>query len=141
MNDYFPKTHYESLRPQKSNRIFSNTRDVVEASLGTPSTKAKRQPAKSLLSNRSRGSASIFHGSTFHRSFNIERDLSKYSKNLNYMTTERMLQGFTTSALGRRLTALKARQKIIGKLSSKWDRERAAIKNVDWYDSELYAIF
>ena len=108
-NDYFPKTKYESLRPQKSNRIFSNTRDIVEASLGTPSTKAKGQPAKSVLSNRSRKSASIFHGSTFHRSFNIERDLSKYSKNLNYMTTERMLQGFTTSALGRRLTALKAR--------------------------------
>ena len=109
MNDYFPKTHYESLRPQKSGRVFSNPREVRETSLGTLSNKAKRQPAKSLISNRSRTSASIFHGSTFHRSFNIERDLSKYSKNLNYMTTERMLQGFTNSALGRRLTALKAR--------------------------------
>ena len=57
------------------------------------------------------------------------------------MTTERMLQGFTNSALGRRLTALKARQKIIGKLSSKWDREREAIKNVDWVNSELYSMF
>ena len=52
-----------------------------------------------------------------------------------------MLQGFTNSALGRRLTALKARQKIIGKLSSKWDKEREAIKNVDWFESELYQMF
>ena len=97
--------------------------------------------AKSLKSGRSRASASVFHGSTFHKSFNIERDLSKYSKNLNYVTTERMLQGFTNSALGRRLTALKARKKILGKLSSKWDKEREAIKNVDWHESELYEVY
>ena len=144
LNDYFPVTHYKSLKPQRSNKVFSkqrsNTKDLVETSLGTPSSQSHRkQPLKSFRSNRS--AASVWHGSTFHRSFNIERDLTKYSKNLNYVTTERMLQGFTNSALGRRLTALKARQKIIGKLSSKWDKEREAIKNVDWFESELYQMF
>ena len=52
-----------------------------------------------------------------------------------------MLQGFTNSALGRRLHGLKVRNKILGKLSQKWDKEREAIKNVDWQETELFEVF
>ena len=138
----FPKTKYESLNPFKSNRLASTKKELdFNQSTEKVPPSARSKQAKSIKSVRSRTSASVFHGSTFHKSFNIERDLSKYSKNLNYVTTERMLQGFTNSALGRRLTALKARNKILGRLSNKWDKERDAIKNVDWQASELYEAY
>ena len=145
------KAKYESLNlTKKKSQVFTaqkggelsnakSQRSVWNQSERSPRHKTPFKTGRSKLSCTN--SASVFHGQTFHKSFQIEKDLGKYTKDLNYVTTERMLTGFTNSALGRRLASLKARGKILSGLTQKWDKERDLIKNVDWAKSELYDVF
>ena len=76
-----------------------------------------------------------------NRKFKISRDLHKYSKELDYRQSDRKLQLFSKTAKGRNLTQMRKRADVIFETESKWKRERDALKNTDWEDSDLYEAY
>ena len=67
-----------------------------------------------------------------NRKFNIKNDLHKYSKDLDYNQYGRKINRFNRSAFGRNLTDMRKAAAVKAEHVSKWDREREALKNIDW---------
>lgn len=76
-----------------------------------------------------------------NRKFKISRDLSKYSKELDYKRTERKLLAFSKSAKGKHLTDMRKRAELVSEQETKWNKERDALKNTDWEDSDLFEAY
>ena len=66
------------------------------------------------------------------RKFNIKNDLHKYSKDLDYKQYGRKINRFNRSAFGRNLTDMRKAAAVKAEHVTKWDREREALKNIDW---------
>jgi len=75
------------------------------------------------------------------RPFKIERDLTKYSKELSYKEASRKYDMYATSFRGKSMK--KSRKKIerTVHVDTKFNREREAMKKMDWGDSDLYDAF
>ena len=67
--------------------------------------------------------------------------MSKYSKELDYKKSERKLVMFNKSAKGKHLTNMRQRAEFVSEQETKWNRERDALKNTDWEDSDLFEAF
>lgn len=76
-----------------------------------------------------------------NRKFKISRDLTKYSKVLDYKRTERKLLAFSKSAKGKHLTDMRKRAELVSEQETKWNKERDALKNTDWEDSDLFEAY
>lgn len=76
-----------------------------------------------------------------NRKFQIGRDLHKYTKNLDYKKSERKLAMFSKTAKGKDLTQMRIRAHLHHEHESKWNKEREALKNTDWEDSDLFEAF
>lgn len=76
-----------------------------------------------------------------NRTFNIQRDLTKYSKNLDYNQSQRKLAAFDKTARGRNLGQMRKRAELAARAKAKWDKEREMMRNVDWEDSDLFEAF
>ena len=76
-----------------------------------------------------------------NRTFKIERDLSKYSKELNYRESERKIGLYSQTVRGRNLFKLRAKVKVAQKHEIRWNARRDAMKNTDWHDSDIFRAF
>jgi len=45
---------------------------------------------------------------------------------------------FSKSAKGKHLTSMRQRAEMVSELETKWNREREALKNTDWEDSDIF---
>lgn len=48
---------------------------------------------------------------------------------------------FSKSAKGKHLMNMRKRAELVCEQETKWNREREALKNTDWEDSDLYEAF
>ena len=76
-----------------------------------------------------------------NRTFKIDRDLTKYSKQLNYKETERKFEIYTKTARGRNLYKLRARAKVVKKHEVKWNVQREMMKNTDWRETDIFKAY
>ena len=76
-----------------------------------------------------------------NRKFKISRDLSKYTKDLDYKQSERKLKMFSKTAKGKNLNEMRKRAEFIHAKEQKWAKEREILKNMDWEDSDLFEAF
>ena len=91
--------------------------------------------------NTSRMSQGSKYKKILARKFKIERDLPKYTKDLDYARSERKLLMFSKSAKGKNLSHMRKRAELVADKESKWNNEREALKNVDWEDSDLFEAY
>ena len=62
----------------------------------------------------------ISYRKILNRKFNIARDLTKYTKDLDYKQSERKLLMFSKSAKGKNLNQMRKRAELVTKNESKW---------------------
>jgi hypothetical protein len=93
---------------------------------------------------RSLGRGSSNSGSSFRkilsRPFYIDRDINKYSQELDWKQTERRVIKFEKTAFGRWVPGMEVKGNAI-KFSVMWEAEKKALKNVDWLKSPLFSHF
>lgn len=69
----------------------------------------------------------------------MKRDLSKYSRDLHYLSIDRKYNLFSKTVRGNVVHRRKQEEKA--QRLSKWAQEREALKKVDWEDSDLFEAF
>ena len=116
----------QSCQPNpKAARIVCNSHSHNRlSSVGRSSHVSNQLGARSLGRNSNAlKSANSPLQKILNRPFHIDRDLPKYSQNLNYKQSERRLQRFEATAAGRRMLDLDVQGNAI-KFSIQWEFEK-----------------
>ena len=110
-------------------------------SLGRKSSLASNKFITKSLGRNSgtQNSANSLH-KILNRPFHIERDLPKYSQDLNYKQSERRLHLFEKTATGRMVPNLELLGHAV-KFCAQWEYEKKQLKNVDWSQTILFTTF
>lgn len=76
-----------------------------------------------------------------NRKFNIEKDLSKYSKELSFSQTARKVDMFNKTRKGKNLAEHRRKAELLAKWDAEHNRDREIMKKMDWSDSDLYDVY
>lgn len=146
LNTFAPKTQFK-VRPSKTEaqvradaRVRNKKAHIPcknsssHPKLGCSKLSFSRSHSRKLMRSLGRGSTNS--GSSFRkilsRPFLIERDINKYSQELDWKQTERRVIKFEKTAFGRRVPGMEVKGNAI-KFSVMWEAEKKALKNVDWF--------
>jgi len=76
-----------------------------------------------------------------NRKFKIERDLTKYSKELSFSQTARKVDMFNKTRKGKNLAGERKRAELMVGWETRHNRERDIMKTMDWSDSDLFDVY